>query len=172
MKDSNEYLAIAAYYGDRVADRSRARLMDHIDQGLVILDAIDAPLDAKLAYCLHPLFQMDDALLKEGMEFISNHGWSRSTLLAMEYRGIANAYLSQHSMPPKGIKLSPFTEVNQLLIADKVQNRKDFERYHLGTHPKSDRLVEYFNEWLHALGISERRYQELVSMLEDPYCTP
>ena len=48
-----------------------------------------------------------------------------------------------------------------MLIADKVENRKDFERYHWD-HSNAARLTEYFREWLTALGISEDRYMELA----------
>lgn len=158
----SEYLAISAYYGDQRARRSNVRLMDHIDQGILILKAIGAPLTVARAYCLHPIFQLDDALVKEGMAFASKHGFTEPVLFAMEYRGIANAYLSQHAMPPKGIRLSPIPEVNMMLIADKVQNRKDFERHHKGTHAKSERLDVYFKEWLQALDVTEDMYESLI----------
>lgn len=158
----SEYLAISAYYGDQRAQRSNVRLMDHIDQGILILKAIGAPLTAARGYCLHPIFQLDDALVSEGMAFMQKHGMSEPVLFALEYRGIANAYLSQHAMPPKGIRLSPIPEVNMMLIADKVQNRKDFELHHKGTHPKSERLDAYFKEWLQFLGITEDVYEALI----------
>lgn len=88
-------------------------------------------------------------------------------MLATEYRWTANSYLSFHpSRPLDEIKLSPLEEVNQMLIADKIQNRKDFEMYHLGKHPSSERLQQYFSEWLERLGVSESMYQEFVSYIK------
>ncbi len=60
-------------------------------------------------------------------------------------------------MNRKGI--SPLPEVNQMLIADKIQNRKDFELYHQKTHPRNQELQLYFRNWLEKSGISEDRYQ-------------
>lgn len=56
----------------------------------------------------------------------------RVLLLGMEYRYTANNYLS-FKPADDPIHLSPIAEVNQMLIADKIQNRKDFEIYHKGT---------------------------------------
>ena len=86
---------------------------------------------------------------------------------AMEYRNIANAYLSKHFTGTEDIfQLSVLDEVNQMLIADKVQNRKDFERYHQGSHENSEQLQIYFKNWLDKLGVSEARYQELAVLLK------
>lgn len=141
--------------------------MNHIDEGLWILEKIGASENAKRAYALHPLVQDDSALAafyKSGdIELVDKH----VLLLAMEYRWAANSYLSFHtSRPLDQIKLSPLDEVNQMLIADKVQNRKDFDTYHLGTHPHSERLQEYFAEWLDRLGVSDAQYQSLVSEIK------
>lgn len=57
----------------------------------------------------------------------------RVLLLAVEYRNIANGYLSFMPSRPE-VKLSPIDDVNKMLIADKIQNRKDFENYHLGNN--------------------------------------
>jgi hypothetical protein len=56
----------------------------------------------------------------------------RVLLLAVEYRNIANEYLS-HKPSTNDVHLSPIKDVNTMLIADKIQNRKDFEIYHKGT---------------------------------------
>jgi hypothetical protein len=118
------------------------------------------------AFCLHPLFQNDSELNSVGMQFIEERGFKKTVFFAMEYRGIANAYLSQHSIPNDGIRLSAFKEVNDMLKADKIQNRKDFEIYHKATHRNKTRLNEYYNEWLQALNISENKYQKIIKMLE------
>ena len=87
--------------------------------------------------------------------------------LAMEYRSVANRYLSRMKLrAPDKVELSPIDEVNTMLIADKVQNRRDFERYNK-SHPRAKHLKLYFESWLSALGVSEAKYQELVSTLDD-----
>ena len=48
-----------------------------------------------------------------------------------------------------------------MLIADKIQNRKDFELYHLGKHERSSELEQYFKNWLERLNITEEFYQEI-----------
>lgn len=52
-----------------------------------------------------------------------------------------------------------------MLVADKVQNRKDFKRYHEGTHDRSRELAYYFDLWLTVLQISPERYEELIEGL-------
>jgi len=157
------YTAILGHYGDRTAKRSGVSLMKHIDEGLVILREIGADISTMDAYCLHPLCQNDDDLRTFDPSPFSPY----VIMLAMEYRRVANGYLAKHSTPPNGIELSPLISVNQMLIADKVQNRKDFLAHHLMTHPQSYRLNIYFTEWLQALGVSESRYKELVRKTQE-----
>ncbi|KAL9657750.1 hypothetical protein ABK040_013582 [Willaertia magna] len=166
-QDWPEYLAVEKAYGDHCAERTKVHLINHIDEGLFILKKIGASEEAQRAYCLHPLIQGDSELL----EFYENELSSKENVkkwdmkiitLALEYRNIANAYLS-HCPSSDTFKLSPIREVNQMLIADKIQNRKDFEKYHKGTHPKTDRLEEYFGQWLRRLEISEEMYKDMVN---------
>ena len=56
-------------------------------------------------------------------------------------------------------------EVNTMLIADKIQNRKDFELYHEKTHERSIELKEYFSNWLERLGVTEDVYQDMKARL-------
>ena len=79
----------------------------------------------------------------------------RILLLMTEYRNIANAHLSYHPNGQDTFVLSPLKDVNDMLIADKIQNRKDFELYHSQSHPRASKLQQYFIEWCCKLGTRE-----------------
>lgn len=179
IKDTTEYKLISRFYGDKVAKRSQVPLINHINEGLVVLNRISATEDSMRAFCLHPLFQADDDLKENWYmaSFVEPH----VLLLTMEYRNIANAFLSDKmddidispSLSELGyaevatqVRLSPLFEVNEMLIADKVQNRKDFITYHKGTHARSKELDDYFSIWLKALDIPEATYESLCKAIE------
>jgi hypothetical protein len=160
----DEYKAISTLYGDKTTKRSGIKLMNHIDEGLYILEKIGASENAKRAYCMHPIAQDDNALLgfyfwrKMNPDYASRH---EVTINVMEYRSVANEYLSTRNIRSiDEIRLSPLKDVNDMLIADKIQNRKDFELYHLGKHERSSELDSYFKNWLERLDITEEFYQE------------
>lgn len=165
---STEYDLIVAHYGDRRAERSQVLLINHIDEGLIILDRIGASTLAKRAFCLHPLLQ-SDADLAANLEYVvsavmMDWGGPAVIALAIEYRSVANEYLAHCVVRAGGIRLSPLEDVNDMLIADKVQNRKDFERYHATTHKNRLRLEEYFNQWCKVLGVDDQ-YKKLIEGL-------
>lgn len=167
------YAAIAAVYGERRARRSGRRLMAHVDEGLYLLGVFGASPVELDAWCLHPLVQLDDdlrATWDRGADVFDGIA-PRAVLLAMAYRETANAYLSGHARPAV-MPHSPLPEVQRLLRADKVQNRKDFERHLRGDLPRSDRLDAYFGDWLAALGVSEARYvalaREIIARAGEP----
>ncbi len=164
MKDSHEYKMISQHYGDKTAKRSGVRLMNHIDEGLIILEAIDASDDAMRAYCMHPIFQ-SDADLAENFEEYEGSIFLDATvmILTMEYRSVANAYLSTRKIESiDEIRLSPLKDVNDMLIADKIQNYKDFMKYHHGTHPRSEELYEYFHNWFKRLGVDFEDFKDKI----------
>ena len=167
------YQAIQAFYGDRRAKRSGVLYIQHINEGLLVLDAIHASQNACEAYCLHPIVQGDRELTIAFQPTSVLYHYPIDlypVALAMEYRWVANSYLSQRAIQSiDEIRLSPLPEVQQMLIADKVQNRKDFERYHRDTHPRARELDRYFRNWLTALGITESRYQELAQRIDEVY---
>ena len=66
--------------------------MNHINEGLVILDILQATLQTKEAYCLHPVFQNDEDLSKNFGLLAEIPG--DVVGLVMEYRNIANQSLS------------------------------------------------------------------------------
>ena len=161
----DEYKLIANYYGGKKAKRSGLFLMNHIDEGLAILNWIGASELAKKAYCLHPILQADDALVNHND--ILFDGVSPSVIIrVMEYRSVANEYLSKREINSVDeIRLSPLKDVNDMLIADKIQNRKDFEMYHEGSHPRSKELAQYFCNWLERLGVTAGQYQDYKERL-------
>lgn len=175
MKTTPEYKAIEEFYGNRTTKRSGVRLMNHIDEGLLILDQYHASENSKRAFCLHPLFQNNEELQTVGLEYVMSAKDPYPVMLVMEYRQWANMWLSDkvksfHNRvsyecdtdPNPG----PLIEVHQMLIADKVQNKKDFIRYHCGTHSRSPELSLYFDRWLDVLGVSNDRYVELCNHIE------
>jgi hypothetical protein len=167
IKDTVEYKLISRHYGDKVAKRSQVPLMNHINEGLIVLDRISATDQAKRAFCLHPLLQADTDL-KENcylVSFVEPH----VILLTMEYRSVANEFLSDKIPAHKEdtIRLSPLFEVNEMLVADKVQNYKDFITYHRDTHTRSKELSEYFLMWLAALDIPAETYNSLCKAIDE-----
>lgn len=157
---SNSYQIIRRYYGDRRAKRSGVLYMNHIDEGIRILNLIRSSPDAIDAYCLHPLVQKDEDLA-------ANHTLLRNVdslvvVAVMEYRRVANNFLLNNQVK---LELSPLESVNDMLIADKIQNRKDFELYHLGKHPRSDELDEYLKKWFKVLDITEAFYKMTIRLL-------
>lgn len=165
---------IEEYYSNRTAQRSGVRLIEHIYEGLMLLKNWDADIDVMRGWCLHPIVQEDKALEKFVASplptNIENERLALTHILpltyAMEYRSVANAYLSKRTIKHiKEIELSCLPGVNLMLKADKIQNRKDFELYHLKTHRRSKQLQLYFANWFDRLGITEEEYQSLIKDL-------
>lgn len=166
-KSSKEYREISSFYGTTVAKRSQVPLMNHINEGIDIMERLNASAESIRAYCLHPVFQSDN-------DFSENYEKSRQfdsyvMTLVMEYRKSANAYLCRPStdgFDMRDIKRAVgnlITPVKHMLIADKIQNRKDFMLYHHGTHKRSDQLFSYFNNWIEYLGVSHMIEEDNVS---------
>jgi hypothetical protein len=157
------YKMIKSIYGKERTARSGVLLMNHIDEGLKILEGIGASEATKDAYCLHPILQSGDDFRKNRRNDFEGVS-SESLIYAMEYRRAANSYLSKgkHSDVSMFVGFS-CPEVKQMLIADKVQNFKDFMEYHYETHPNSATLYEYFQNWFDLLKID---YREMVRYIE------
>ena len=148
--ESKEYKLIKEFYGDRKAKRSQVYLMNHIDEGVSVLQSLGASKKSMKAFMIHPLYQTELA------EYYSkNLKINRKVLiLAMEYRHIANSYLSTRKIDHiDEIQLSPLEEVNDMLRADKIQNYKDFCLYHRDSHERSHELEEYFQNWFKKLEV-------------------
>ncbi|MNC48389.1 hypothetical protein D3C75_975000 [compost metagenome] len=140
--------------------------MNHIDEGLAVLAKLNAPKEAYSAFCLHPLVQNDVDLASNEhlIEKYPHLNWQG----AFEYRETANAYLAHRDIfSIDDIELSGNEAVNFALIADKVQNYKDFMLYHYGSHANSDRLFNYFHNWFDKLGITNKNLIDLLIHLMD-----
>jgi hypothetical protein len=176
VTQSHAYERIRDFYGDRKAQRSGVPLINHINEGLEILRRRHQSLVVQEAYCLHPLFQADDDLRTTGL-MVSVEFDPVVIMLVMEYRSVANAFLSdQVAEGPdawgkvdlyakRPLQLSPLQSVNEMLVADKVQNRKDFLAHHLASHPRSRELDWYFKHWLRSLKVSDDEYTRLIEDL-------
>lgn len=171
-------LAITEYYGDKRAARSGVPYIQHIHEGLIVMDRIGASERAMQAYCVHPIVQSDDALvdylrIRPESQLAPVHVYKltfSAIVLAMEYRRAANSYLSfDKSSDYCG---TPLSEVKDMLIADKVQNHKDFLRYHADTHPRHAELRTYFLNWMTILQIEEPTYQAHVAAILSVYPFP
>ncbi|MGI9571562.1 MAG: hypothetical protein ACR2PH_17895 [Desulfobulbia bacterium] len=155
LQQTREYQLIADYYGTRTAERSGVELMQHIIEGLAILKAQDASMVTMKAYCIHPLLQGDTEYFTN-FHSIFNNADPDSIMLAVEYRRCANAYLCKphtddwyDDWPTKeGVVNLVCKEVALMLLADKVQNMKDFMLYHYHTHERADELLRYFAAWI------------------------
>lgn len=161
---AGEYRAIEAHYGDRRARRSKAFLMNHIDEGIALLRWAGAAEAAERAFCLHPIVQADDELARADLSALTVD--PPIMALVFEYRSVANAYLSADGVrEPDSIRLSPLAAVNAMLRADKIQNYADFLRFHRDTHPRAAILDGYFRAWLARLGVSDESFVALSARI-------
>jgi hypothetical protein len=169
-----EFHAVARHYGDRRAERSGVPLVNHITEGLAVLRELNSSEDAMRAFCLHPLFQADAGLLSAGLTYAAGPARVRPVVLAMEYRRAANDWLSEVVWRDEGGCLAtagmpdpgPLPEVRDMLVADKVQNYRDFRRYHAGIHPRFSELGLYFETWLDVLGVDDLTRARLERAIE------
>lgn len=155
------YNTISAFYKDNTAKRHNIRLMNHIDEGIKILKYINASKEAYSAYCLHPMFQ-DDNNLQKHYHMLINFD-IKIVVYLLEYRNTANqCLLSSNTTPSKSV----INEVNNMLIADKVQNYYSFMKYHYGNHKYSNELYNYFKNWHYCLGLKDKDVKLLMKELE------
>jgi hypothetical protein len=175
-----EYQIIKDIYGDKTATRSKVPYINHIDEGLYVLDYINASGTAKRAFCLHPLLQVNEFAVE-----LLKHTWfrhidRRSIVTASMYANSANMYLCRPHTDKynkgdiqKATGLVERNDVMDMLLADKVQNYKDFEIYHKGTHPRSGQLDNYFLSWLDYLApfygytSAKEIYKDMLKVIHD-----
>lgn len=158
---------IELFYGEKRANRSGVKLINHINEGCAILSEKlqyedDGTFNAMAAFCLHPIFQSEE-VDPTTYPFIHVHD-DHIIQMAKDYAEVANTYLcresTDHIETPQDLRLhlgellfekENSFQVGAMLYADKVQNRKDFEIYHWGKHPRSEQLERYFDVWILSL---------------------
>ena len=169
------YLLINNYYQGKIAKRSQLPYINHINEGIYVLCRIFGWSEVLIAaYCLHPMCQSNNALLKACNYHFNFSGIDPVAIFhAMEYRRIANNYISTMAVRlPQDIELSPVDGVNKMLVADKIQNKKDFMLYMYNKFERksykkaSEKYLNYFNIWLKRLGVSTEVYETLAQELE------
>lgn len=172
ITDTKEYQAIYAEYDGKVAQRSKVPLINHINEGLVVMQLREATDDAQRAFCIHPLLQTDEALEKSLKALWRISSKPSVVALAMEYRARANAWLSNRVINEEGrihLDGNPtagnFPDVKEMLIADKIQNYKDFLIHHRDTHPRKRELDIYFRTWHSRLDLTEREVTLYLSSI-------
>lgn len=146
---TKEYWSIKQFYGNRTAERSKVPLINHIDEGIFYLQMWKRPIEEQMAYSIHPIVQNNEKF---------DVSWSKVLPLAEEYRDVANSYLCR----PETDHITTCDQLIEIigrpslgccymLLADKVQNQKDFRIYHWFTHDRRNELERYFNLWIKAL---------------------
>lgn len=141
------------------AKRTGENHFTHVEEGIRILTAIGASDVTKKAFALHPLVQKEEDFLANFMLLGNCNQYA--LMLAVEYRWVANNG-TRRNLGNGPVVLSGLKEVNQMLIADKVQNRMSFRRNFKPTDPDYADLEAYFEKWLVALGIDDAEYERLV----------
>ena len=164
---SKHYNMIKTFYGDKITNRTGVLYMNHIDEGLLILDHLGASDATKSAFCIHPIFQIPTSLKDAIDSKLYDDVDPYVLLLTMEYRNKANAFVCR--IHTDNFKLTDLPhmvlpEVAQMLVADKIQNYKDFIKFHKYTHDRSTQLTRYFELWLIHLNV--RNEDELLSLIE------
>jgi hypothetical protein len=163
LEHSESYKLIQNVYQDNKAERSKIPFIYHIDEGGFILNKIGASDIVKDSYYLHPLLQSDDEFNKNKSLNFNNIN-TESLILTTEYRRVANSYLS--TMDISSFVGFPNNEIKQMLLADKIQNYKDFLLYHKGTHVRSGILEEYFLNWFKLLEIDLKEVNKFINELK------
>jgi len=157
---------IEEYYGTQRASRSGVPLINHIYEGVEWLDYICADVSAIEAFYLHPMIQHESDLQQNWSRIASSSFSPRTIMFLMEYRNIANLGLRPFNLPdPFYPQTSPIPAVNDMLRADKIQNRKDFDLYNKGILEASDDLTRYFAGWFTVLGIGDKMYERAVEIM-------
>ena len=180
MKNSKEYLYISKVYGDVRAKRSNLPLMNHIDEGLDVLETLNASDEAKRAFCIHPIFQSEN-LIDYRNDYLGMSTDEDFIIVRLDekYSVLANTFLcrpqtdnwdkseiAKQLIAANNCSYIISDDISNMLLADKTQNYKDFMLHHYGIHERSIELFNYFHLWIKVLNPSVINFTGLNNWLE------
>lgn len=170
------YETINAFYKSKKTSKN-VPYINHINEGIIHLEEMKVSNDTINAFILHPLAQCvnlkgADAKVILTQKEMDKHFniYDIEPIIAYEllmYRKFANAYLCRPETDDytfndafEVIKdLKNDQSVLKMLVADKLQNYKDFVIYRKNDHKRSKELETYFNYWLLSLIILVDSYE-------------
>lgn len=164
IRETLEWRIAKEVLGPQRSRRTDVSYFDHIEEGIKILEDLDTSLACQQAFALHPLFQPNFVLI-ENLIYVPQFD-PMAVLLCIEYRWVANLGTRQAVRENGGkLVLSVIPEVNTMLVADKIQNRKLFETRLPKDDPAYAEIAHYFALWMDKLDISEETYQRYAAMI-------
>lgn len=161
-KNSLEYKWATEIYGKLVAKRSKLSYAKHVLEGAEILQDRGVGIDVIKAFLIHPYYQ-DGNIFNNPLE--STKFSPEAVALAVEYRWVANNSTSKVFEETGKVALSEYPEINEMLVADKVQNRKDFLEFN-ENHINFKLLDAYFKAWLEVLKIPDNEYIRYCKLMQ------
>lgn len=162
------YNVISEFYKDKATSKG-IPYINHIDEGVGHLENLHVSDVLINAFILHPFVQCvnlkgtyKDCLLteKELEKYINIYEIKPEIAYELLlYRKFANSYLCRPETDNYSIieayedikELQNYQGTIRMLIADKLQNFKDFLLYRKDDHPRSKFLCTYFTFWLNIL---------------------
>ena len=164
--DKECFRLVYSHYGESISAATNKRFIDAIFEGIRIGEYLEYSRDAIDAFCLIDIVY-PDYNLKYHRPKLSRLD-PKIVLIAMEYRHIAKSHADMCGV----FKPSVISEANEVLVMDVVRSKKDFidNYYGAGDLSKNEQeqdqtIYDGFNNRLKALGISQKEYDKLVSLI-------
>lgn len=171
-----EYIQIRKFYAGRTCKRTGVAHIEHIDQGLRILDDLNAPQDTKRAWCLHPLAQAvtsgSDRKDKNVGAYLLGRWRNRvAATRAFDYALSADQVLSRDPLHRFDNIVKPtLASTYMMLVADKIQNYHHFESEWDSFDPQDRyRLSTYFDRWHDVLSLNPDQVGYYTALLKKTY---
>lgn len=166
VRTTPEYKAILEHLKYRCDTLSGITHINHIDEGIQILEVICAPrylYNAAKAFCLHPMVSHDLSLVNNIVEVCSSGFDTTAILYAMEFRKTIASWPNHRTEGEPSI--SPLIAINKMITADIIQHKSHFLRYSgvpEGSDPSTNSELRFYNDWLRTLAIDEEAFYTII----------